>query len=101
MKIKKSLGLLLCVLFVVSSFAQMGKMAARGKAELSNQWRRYHDDFGQPALNGRDLFHPELLGKLKPGESWRMGNNMATVLKTDADLSFGSIKVAKGSYSLF
>ena len=32
---------------------------------------------------------------------WRMGANQATVITTPVDLSFGSTKIAKGSYSLF
>jgi hypothetical protein len=98
MNVRKALGLMFCVLFAVSSFAQMGKMQMpqRGKAELKINSGSITIDFGQPELKGRDM-----LSQLQPGQSWRMGMNQATVLNTPADLAFGSTKIAKGSYSLF
>ena len=42
-----------------------------------------------------------MLSQLQPGMFWRMGSNMATVLKTPVDLTFGTVKIAKGNYSLW
>jgi hypothetical protein len=93
MNIKKALGLMVCVLFAVSCFAQMG---SRGKAELKAGASSITIDYGQPALRGQDR-----LAQLQVGAFWRMGNNQATVLTTPVDLTFGTIKVPKGAYSLW
>jgi len=92
MRLGKTLGWMVCFLFVVSVFAQ----GPRGKAELKAGAGSITIDYGQPALKGRDM-----LSKLEVGQSWRMGSNQATVINTPVDLSFGSVKVAKGAYSLF
>jgi len=83
---------LLCCVLTVSALAQ----GNRGKAELKAGTGSITVDYGRPALKGRDMF-----SKLNVGDSWRMGANQATVLATPVDLTFGSAKVAKGSYSLF
>jgi len=95
MNLKKMLMLTVCALLAVSCFAQMPK-GNRGKAELKAGTGSITIDYGRPSLQGRDM-----LAKLAPGESWRMGTNQATVLTTPVDLSFGATKIAKGSYSLF
>jgi hypothetical protein len=99
MNVRKALGLMFCVLFAVSSFAQMGKMAPRGKAELKTNSGPITIDYGQPPLNGRNLAND--LAQLPPGRPWRMGMNQATVLTTPVDLTFGSTKIPKGAYSLW
>ncbi len=83
---------LLCGFLAAAVFAQGG----RGKAELNAGGGGITVDYGRPALKGRDM-----LSKLNVGSFWRMGANQATVLTTPADLTFGSTKIAKGSYSLF
>ncbi len=92
MNLRKALALMVCVLLAISCFAQ----GSRGKAELKAGAGIISIDYGRPVLKGRDM-----LSKLPVGESWRMGNNQATVLTTPVDLTFGSIKVPKGAYSLF
>jgi hypothetical protein len=92
MNSRKALGLMVCVLLAVSCFAQ----GSRGKAELKAGAGSITIDYGQPALKGRDM-----LSQLQVGQFWRMGNNLATVLTSPVDLTFGSTKVPKGSYSLW
>jgi hypothetical protein len=89
---KKTLILTVCILLAVSAFAQ----GQRAKAEMSAGGSSITIDYGQPALKGRDM-----LSQLQVGQSWRMGNNMATVMKSPVDLVFGSITVPKGEYSLW
>jgi len=95
MNLKKALALSIGILLAVSCFAQM-KAAPRGKAELKAGAGAITIDYGRPELKGRDM-----LAQLPAGQAWRMGSNQATVLTTPVDLTFGSTKVPKGSYSLF
>jgi hypothetical protein len=92
MNLKKTLGLLVCIALAVTCFAQ----GDRGKAELKAGAGSITVDYGRPALKGRDM-----LSQLQVGQFWRMGMNMATVLTTPADLTFGSVKIPKGAYSLW
>jgi hypothetical protein len=92
MNFKTVLGLTLCCVLAVSSFAQ----GNRGKAELKAGASAITIDYGRPALKGRDM-----LSQLKEGESWRMGSNQSTTFTTPVDLTFGATKIPKGSYSLF
>jgi hypothetical protein len=94
MRSKTALGLIVCVLFValVPAFAQ----GTRGKAELAAGTGSITIDYGRPSLKGRDM-----LSQLKEGTFWRMGANQATVLNTPVILTFGSVKVPAGAYSLW
>jgi hypothetical protein len=54
-------------------------------------------EYGRPYMKGRKIF-----GGLVPyGQVWRTGADEATVLTTDATLTFGSLTVPPGKYSLF
>jgi hypothetical protein len=70
--------------------------AGRGKAELKTPDGTITVDYGRPSLAGRDM-----LSQLNEGDFWRMGQNQATVLTTPTDLTFGKVKVPKGSFSLW
>jgi len=83
---------MLCALVAIPAFAQ----GNRGKAELKAGTGSITIDYGRPSLKGRDM-----ISQLKEGSFWRMGMNQATVLTTPVDLTFGTTKVAKGSYSLW
>lgn len=89
---KKVLALTVCMLLVVSCFAQ----GSRGKAELKAGSGSITIDYGRPVLKGRDM-----LSQLPVGQFWRMGANASTTLSTPVDLAFGSTKVPKGNYSLW
>jgi len=60
--------------------------------------------YSSPRVNGRagTIFTKDgVIGKNPNYPVWRAGANAATKLHTDADLTIGKVKVAKGDYSLF
>jgi hypothetical protein len=67
----------------------------RGEAKLELDGKSVTVEYGRPSLKGRDM-----LALAQPGQSWRLGADTATTLETDAELSFGSKMLAKGSYVL-
>ncbi|HSR68365.1 MAG TPA: DUF2911 domain-containing protein [Acidobacteriota bacterium] len=69
---------------------------ARGMAELTLDGKRIAIDYGRPALEGRDM-----ISQLEVGAAWRMGQNEATVLDTEASLTFGDASIEPGQYRLW
>ena len=67
----------------------------RGESKAMVASKSVAVEYGRPVLAGRDM-----LGQAKAGTPWRMGSGSPTSLKTDADLTFGSTAVPKGSYVL-
>ncbi len=93
---KTTLGWLVCTLAVAVLLVPVFAQGNRGKAELSAGDGKIVVDYGRPALKGRDM-----LSQLKDGSFWRMGMNQATTITTPVDLTFGSTRIVKGSYSLW
>lgn len=54
-------------------------------------------DYGVPHARGRTV-NGALAADL--GQVWRMGANEATTLRTDADLTIGTVTVPRGSYTI-
>jgi DUF2911 family protein len=52
-------------------------------------------EYGRPSLKGR----PEAT-LMPPGQPWRTGADVATILTTDKPLKFGTLSVPAGSYTI-
>ena len=52
-------------------------------------------EYGRPFLKGR----PEAQ-MMPPGQEWRTGADVATIITTDKPLKFGAISLAPGSYTI-
>ncbi|HSL22978.1 MAG TPA: DUF2911 domain-containing protein [Vicinamibacterales bacterium] len=56
--------------------------------------------YGRPFKKGRDVWNGPVT-QAPSKEIWRMGADEATTLKTSAPLTFGSVNVPAGEYTLF
>lgn len=70
-----------------------------GSPHVKTEWTidgaKLSVEYGRPFLKGR----PEAQ-MMPPGQPWRIGADEATVLTTDKPLTFGTVKLAPGSYTL-
>ena len=95
---------LAATLLVSSSpaFGQPFRPGASGRATTTitlngNRPPTVSIDYGQPHARGRTV-NGALAGDL--GSVWRLGANEATTLRTDVDLTIGTLTVPKGAYTL-
>ena len=58
-------------------------------------------EYGRPSVKGRQIFGPVGVAMHPPGDVWRMGADEATTLKTSKDLTFGTVRVPAGTYTLY
>jgi hypothetical protein len=65
------------------------------KTEYSIDGANISIEYGRPALKGR----PEAQ-LMPPGKPWRTGADEATLLTTDRALTFGSLKLEPGTYTI-
>jgi len=67
----------------------------QGKAQATIGKANVSIEYGRPTLKGRDV------NKLiEPGQMWRIGADVPTVIESDADLDFGGTRVSKGKHVL-
>jgi hypothetical protein len=71
----------------------------RGKTELTLNGKTISVEYGRPSLHGRTI--TDMLGKLKPGQFWRLGADQSTTCSTGTALNFGGVTVPEGTYSLW
>ncbi len=90
------LGMAVFATWVGAAFAQGNP---RGTADLTLNGRKVSIEYGRPALKGRTV--AEMLGRLQPGQFWRLGADKSTTFSTSSDLAFGDVTVPKGEYSLW
>src|SRR5262245_23300667 len=77
--------------------AQGNRVSPHETTELTLDGKKITVTYGRPYMKGR-----KIMGGLVPfGQVWRTGADEATVLKTEADLTIGSLAVPKGSYAIF
>jgi hypothetical protein len=70
-----------------------------GSPHVHSEWRvdgaRIVISYGRPYLKGR----PEAQ-MMPPGQPWRTGADTATIIRTDKPLTFGTVKLEPGSYTI-
>jgi len=91
-----SLAAALC-LFATAIVAQNKPASPPAKAEGKIAGKNISVDYSAPSKRGRVI-----MGGLVPWDKvWRTGANAATTLRTDADLTIGSLAVPAGTYTLY
>lgn len=98
-----AITLALLAAFVVTLSAQKTTQVhpgAGGSPHVRSEWpvdgANISIEYGRPFLKGR----PESQ-MMPPGQPWRTGADEATTLKTDRSLTFGTLSVPAGTYTLY
>jgi hypothetical protein len=92
----RSVMLSLCGFFAVAAFGQRYTSPPANVA-LKVAGKQITVDYYSPSMHGRNI-----LGSLVPyGKVWCPGANVATGLTTEGNLQFGSLKLPKGTYSIW
>jgi hypothetical protein len=90
-----------CLLFplvVVALSAQRSKYTSpQAQTSLLLDGKNISVEYYAPSMHGRKVMD----GLVPYGQVWCTGANWATKLTTDADLEIGSLKLPKGSYSIW
>ncbi|HVW85043.1 MAG TPA: DUF2911 domain-containing protein [Bryobacteraceae bacterium] len=85
-------------LFAAGAAAQRSRYTSpAAKSSVTIAGKNISVDYYAPSMHGR-----KIMGALVPyGEVWCTGANIATGFTTDADLQVGSLRLPKGSYSIW
>lgn len=83
------------IVLALSAGLVLAQVNPRGQAKATLAGKTVVIEYGRPSLKGRDM-----LGQAEVGKPWRLGADSATTLKTDADLTFGTASVPRGTYTL-
>ncbi|HXJ94313.1 MAG TPA: DUF2911 domain-containing protein [Terriglobia bacterium] len=93
-------GIATLVTMLGAALALGASMAAghgneQGKAQATIGSANVTIEYGRPTLKGRDVTK-----LIAPGQMWRIGADVPTVIESDADLDFGGTRVPKGKHVL-
>jgi Protein of unknown function (DUF2911) len=87
------LGLGLALVFVTLNALGHGNEHAKTEAVIGNA--KVSIEYARPTLKGRDINT-----LIQPGQMWRLGADVPTVIESDTDLDFGGTVVPKGKHVL-
>jgi hypothetical protein len=91
-----ALGMVIFVGLAGQAWAQRNP---RGSSKLTLKGKTVSVEYGRPSLKGRS--ETEMLGKLNPGDFWRLGADKSTTFSAGIALAFGDVNVPEGDYSLW
>jgi hypothetical protein len=86
--------------FINPVLAQQQRASPAKKANATVGGANIEITYSAPSKKGRQIWGGPLLNSPN-AQVWRLGANEATTLKTSAPLTFGSVKVPAGSYTLY
>ena len=90
------------LLWIAAAGLACAQSSPPAQAAVTVSGKKITIDYSAPSVRGRKIFGA---GGLLSGDptypAWRAGANLATALRTDADLDLGGLRVPKGEYSLY
>lgn len=86
-------------LLTLLATAATAQMAPRDTAKATIGGHAVAVEYGQPALNGRDI--GALIAQLPEDRMWRAGSEQVTTFTTDGAVRVGGKTVPAGKYSLY